>query len=87
MRLRSRRNGLQCLAIASSVYPFNGSAILWAGNKKFSRTDALAGIEYYGFTDTIISFELANRHLNDLIPSLKDYPIVPLKTIFKVLCT
>ncbi len=33
-------------------------------NKKFSRTDALVGVEYKGIADTLISYDVSMRHLN-----------------------
>jgi len=33
--------------------------------KEYSRIDVLAGIEYSGFTDTTVSLEAVNRHIND----------------------
>ena len=43
------------------------------GEKK-SRFDVTAGIEYSGFTDTTISFEAVNRHIEDFDPALEDPP-------------
>ena len=40
----------------------------------FSRVDALAGFEYSGFHETVISFEIANRHLFDFEDALKPAP-------------
>jgi len=34
-------------------------------DKDYSRTDVLAGIEYSGFKDTMMSIEAVNRHIND----------------------
>lgn len=39
-----------------------------------SRLDVLAGLEYTGFADTNISFELADRHLFDFDPRMKQLP-------------
>jgi hypothetical protein len=33
-------------------------------DKSYSRTDLLAGIEYYGFRQTTLALEAANRHIN-----------------------
>lgn len=44
------------------------------GGKSFSRADALVGFEYTGFHETVISFEIANRHLFDFRDSLKLAP-------------
>jgi hypothetical protein len=45
-----------------------------APGKNFSRIDALVGIEYTGFHETVISFEIANRHLFDFEDVLKQPP-------------
>ena len=39
-----------------------------------SRLDALIGIEYYGFHDTTIALEYANRHLFDFEPQMTALP-------------
>lgn len=44
------------------------------GNERFSRTDVLIGAEYTGFTETTISLELVNRHINDFDHRLKAAP-------------
>ncbi len=43
------------------------------GGKK-ARTDALAGIEYTGITETTLSVEAVNRHLNDYDDRLASFP-------------
>jgi len=42
--------------------------------ESFSRFDALVGFEYSGFHETVISFEIANRHLFDFVDALKQAP-------------
>lgn len=44
-------------------------------NEEKSRLDLLAAFEYQGFTDTVISFELVNRHFFDFDARLKGFPI------------
>lgn len=39
-----------------------------------SRFDVLAGVEYMGFSDTTISFEIANRHIFAYDPRLESLP-------------
>lgn len=57
-----------------------GEAAYWDGLKysnvvdEKSRFDILAGLEYMGFSDTTISFEIANRHILDYDPLLKNLP-------------
>jgi len=43
------------------------------GEKK-SRIDVIAGIEYSGFTNTTISLEAVNRHIEDFDPALENPP-------------
>jgi len=42
--------------------------------KQYSRTDILAGLEYSGFTDTTLSIEAVNRHVNGFDEALKLAP-------------
>jgi hypothetical protein len=43
------------------------------GTVEKSRLDAMGGIEYYGFTDTTITLEVANRHINDFEPRMREF--------------
>jgi hypothetical protein len=43
-------------------------------NKDYNRIDALAGLEYSGFSDTTISFELADRHILDFNSEIEASP-------------
>lgn len=45
-----------------------------APGKQYSRTDILAGLEYAGFTDTTLSIEAVNRHVNGFDEALKPAP-------------
>ncbi len=56
---------------AEAAY-FNGLEFYNNTGKNYSRIDALAGIEYSGFTDTTISIEGANRHINGFDSSLEN---------------
>jgi hypothetical protein len=40
----------------------------------YTRLDMLVGAEYSGFSDTTVSLELANRHINNHRPYLEEYP-------------
>ena len=42
--------------------------------KDYKRIDALAGLEYSGFTDTTLSFELADRHILNFDSRIKAAP-------------
>lgn len=52
---------------------FNGLEFFSTPEKK-SRLDLLAGFEYSGFTDTTLSLEAANRHLNGFQGSMEAPP-------------
>ncbi|MFQ5485406.1 MAG: DUF1302 family protein, partial [Desulfobacterales bacterium] len=52
---------------------FNGIRF-FNSNENFNRIDSLVGIEYSGFTDTVISFEIADRHLINFDNSIKEDP-------------
>jgi len=63
--------------IALGNWLIKGEGAFWEGLKysntsdEKSRFDILGGIEYAGFSDTTISFELANRHIFDFEPFLE----------------
>jgi hypothetical protein len=42
--------------------------------KTYSRLDLLAGVEYAGFTDTLVTLEIVNRHLLDYDKTLENEP-------------
>jgi len=44
---------------------FDGLEYTTTGNKNFSRTDVLLGVEYKGIADTLISFDTVNRHFGN----------------------
>ncbi|MCF6244465.1 MAG: DUF1302 domain-containing protein [Sulfurovum sp.] len=46
------------------------------GDKEFSRTDALVGLEYKGFADTMISYDVSLRHFNQYDNRLKQERIL-----------
>jgi hypothetical protein len=52
----------------------NGLEFFNTKDKKYSRTDILAGIEYSGFKDTFISIEAVNRHINAFNKALEFAP-------------
>ncbi len=41
---------------------------LQSGNEKFDRVDSLLGFEYNGFADTKLSYDIANKHMQDKSP-------------------
>lgn len=66
--------------LAAGNWLFKAEAAYWDGLNystipdEKSRFDVLAGIEYMGFSDTTISFEIANRHILDYDPRLESLP-------------
>lgn len=53
---------------------FNGIEFFNTPDKKYSRTDVLAGVEYSGFKDSTVSIEAVNRHINNFDNRLKQPP-------------
>jgi len=43
---------------------FDGLEYTTTGDKDFSRTDVLLGVEYKGIADTLISYDMVNRHFS-----------------------
>lgn len=66
--------------IALGNWLVKGEAAWWNGLRysntldEKSRLDVLAGVEYSGFDETTISFEVANRHIFDFEPWLESGP-------------
>ena len=66
--------------IAFGNWLFKAEAAYWDGLNystiadEKSRFDMLAGVEYMGFSDTTVSFEIANRHILDYDPQLEALP-------------
>ncbi|MDM8543211.1 hypothetical protein QUF90_19220 [Desulfococcaceae bacterium HSG9] len=67
--------------IASGNWMFKGEAAWWnnlefanQASQEKSRIDALAAAEYTGFSETVIAFEAANRHLIDYDDALSRPP-------------
>ena len=52
---------------------FDGIRFFNSG-KDFNRIDALVGAEYSGFTDTTLSFEIADRHILNFNSQIKEAP-------------
>jgi hypothetical protein len=53
---------------------FDGIEFLNNPGKNYYRIDALLGTEYSGFTDTTVSFEIADRHITNYDSNLEDAP-------------
>jgi len=66
--------------IALGSWLFKGEMAYWSGLKYTNaeeskpRFDILAGLEYMGFSETMLSFEITNRHIIDYDPSLQNLP-------------
>lgn len=60
--------------LKSEAACFDGLEFFAVPGEKKSRFDVLAGVEYSGFTDTTISLEAVNRHLNDFDSTMKAPP-------------
>lgn len=52
-------------------------------NKKYSRTDFMAGMEYTGFNESTLTVEIVNRHLNQYDDVLSDAPIYQEKNVLQ----
>ncbi len=57
--------------LKSEAAYFDGLEFLALPGEKKSRFDALFGVEYSGFPNTILSLEAVNRHINDFDPILE----------------
>ncbi|MBW2112806.1 MAG: hypothetical protein JRH00_15500 [Deltaproteobacteria bacterium] len=62
---------------------FRGLEFFSLPGKTKSRLDVMAGVEFSGFTDTTISFEIVNRHLLAFDDRLKTAPDNTLKNDFQ----
>lgn len=51
---------------------FDGREFFWSGPR--SELAAMVGVEYYGFTDTLIALELKNNHIIDFDPATRAFP-------------
>jgi len=50
---------------------FHGIEFAGKPDRKFDRVDVLAGMEYSGFSETTISIEAVNRHINEFTSTLE----------------
>ncbi|MFP4533981.1 MAG: DUF1302 family protein [Desulfobacterales bacterium] len=53
---------------------FQGFEFANVPGEEFDRFDVLGGVEYYGFRNTVIIWELAHRHLFDFVSRLEAFP-------------
>lgn len=54
---------------------FDGLKYSSTGQKEFKRTDGLIGLEYNGFADTLIAYDVSLRKLHDYDARLKNLPL------------
>jgi hypothetical protein len=66
-------NGIDYTTMATKTYPFIGKLTLPADNVEKSRTDFLVGLEYFGFSNTALSLEVVNRHIDDFEDDMKPF--------------
>ena len=62
---------------------FDGFEFSNTPDKKYSRLDALAGVEYAGISDATIALEIANRHYFDFDERLEDGPDFQKEDLFE----
>ena len=60
--------------LKSEAAYFEGLEFFAVPSEKKSRFDVLAGVEYSGFTNTTLSLEAVNRHINDFDSTMKAPP-------------
>ena len=61
--------------LKSELAHFDGLKYTSTPNKEFKRTDALIGLEYNGFADTMVSYDVAVRAIHDYDKRLKTDPM------------
>ncbi len=69
--------------IKSEAAYFDGFEFTNTHGRKFSRLDALAGVEYSGISDATITLEVANRHYFDFDNALEDPPDYQKQDLFE----
>ena len=58
--------------LKSELAHFDGLKYTSTPNKEFKRTDALVGVEYNGFADTLLSYDVSVRNIHDYDSRLKN---------------
>lgn len=69
--------------IKSEAAYFDGLEFTNTPGRKYSRLDALAGVEYSGVSDATITLEFANRHYFDFDNALEDPPDYQKQDLFE----
>ena len=82
-QLAHNRVAMTGLSINSALgsWLLKGEAAWWDGleyggvtDRDFSRVDLMAGVEYTGFAETVLSLEIVNRHIFEYDPALLNAP-------------
>jgi len=60
--------------LKSELAHFDGLKYSTTGNKTFKRTDALVGLEYNGFANTLISYDASVRKIHDYDTKIQNTP-------------
>ena len=66
---------------------FDGLEFATVEDDEFSRLDLMAGIEYMGFSETVLSLEIVNRHLFDFDEQLISSPDIAQEDTFQTVAT
>ncbi len=69
--------------LKSELAHFDGLKYSSTQNREFKRTDGLVGLEYNGFSDTIISYDASVRHIHSYDNRLKNSPISTQKDTYQ----
>ena len=64
-------DGIDYTLSAPTVVPALGVVELPSSNVEKQRADFMLGVEYFGFSNTALSLEMANRHIFDFDPAMK----------------
>ncbi|MEA3467900.1 MAG: DUF1302 family protein [Thermodesulfobacteriota bacterium] len=66
---------------------FDGLEFATVADDEFSRLDLMAGIEYMGFSETVLSLEIVNRHLLDFDEQLALSPDIAQEDLMQTVAT
>jgi hypothetical protein len=66
----ARLGNIDYTTASTKNYPFIGQLTLPDGNTEKDRIDVLAGVEYFGISDSSLSLEVVNRHIDDYEESM-----------------
>lgn len=69
----ARLGNIDYTTASTRNYMFVGDLTLPDGNTEKDRIDVLVGAEYFGFSDTALSLEVVNRHIDDFEDSMTTF--------------